>query len=222
MKYTLHALLAGSVLAFSGYITAASLNLNFPNCASYSVSGTPPNQSLECNGSVTPTPPPTPVPVPPPAPTYPACAGFDNTKYYEMTFPANGMGNIRKYTYNAVFANAGPGWGANDAVIVKFTALPNEPVFTVGYSFTTTMLYRTAVLSEKPCVFTQSADALWFGEASSATLRFSTTVPPYGDAMKLTGGKVYYLNLMNQAQGVQTCTPGSGCDASLYAGNPSP
>ncbi len=44
------------------------------------------------------------------------------TKVIDAMFPANGGASTRLYTYNNIFSSGGPGWGARDAIVVRFTA----------------------------------------------------------------------------------------------------
>jgi hypothetical protein len=151
-----------------------------------------------------------------------SCSGFNNTKVIDATFPSNGGATTRLYTYNGIFSNgAGAGWGARDAVVLRFTApATGDQYMSVALAATGGMVTRTMNLSSNACDFSQSAGSIYYIESGSLSLDFSSGSSPYVRYV-LNPGQTYYLNMANLGGGNFSC-PDSTCDAVILLQNPNP
>lgn len=158
---------------------------------------------------------------PPTQPSGPLkCGGFESTKVMDLTFPANGGATTWYRTYNSVFSQGSPGWGANDAVVLRFTAPSGgDQLLRVRLASEGLLVTRTVALSTQPCEFKMSGTTIFVEEVNDFVVSMQSGSVG-GQAIKLNPGQVYYINMANIAGGNNTC-PGQ-CDASISAQNPKP
>jgi hypothetical protein len=172
---------------------------------------------------------------PPPVGTNIGSCGnnFSATKIIDATVPPNG--SLIKYHTDVTGTyrnNAPAGFGANEAIVIQFTAPPSEQFFTIGMVETGAQgtgapSIRTMTLSTKPCDFTipQGPDARWASEDSGFYLKLSAlpggTPSPYART-SLIGGGTYYLNIKNSAFGGTAGCTSSRCDVIVTFSNSSP
>jgi hypothetical protein len=150
-----------------------------------------------------------------------SCDGFSATKVIDAVFPANGGATVRLYTYANIFPSGGPGWGAQDAIVLRFTApAAGDLYLSFALAAIEGSIPRTMNLSTNACEFTRTASSIYYLEAGSLALAFSSGPSPYV-RYTLTPGQTYYLNLANLEAGNWSC-PESPCDAVILLQNPNP
>jgi hypothetical protein len=159
-------------------------------------------------------------PAPPPAGAI-SCSGFNGTKVIDATLPDNGKATARIYTYDNIFSSGGSGWGAREAIVLRFTAPPaGDQYMSIALTATGGSVRRTMTLSSEACDFTRSAKSVYYVESNSLNLDFSSGPSPYVRTV-LNPGQTYYLNLANLDSGTPSC-PDSTCDAVILLQNPNP
>lgn len=152
----------------------------------------------------------------PPAPSGPiTCAGYTQTKILDATFPATG-GALYDTSLN-IFTGTVGGWGAHDAVVVRFTAPAAPATLSIGLAPLDSGM-RTVVLSTYPCDFAVGATTLAMVEAPQPALRLTTSVAPVLP-LQLQPGRVYYLNMAHKRGGVFAC-PSAVCNSVLSLQRP--
>ena len=127
-----------------------------------------------------------------------SCSGFNSTKVIDAVFPANGGASTRLYTYNNIFSSGGPGWGARDAIVVRFTApAAGDAYMSIAMTATGGMTTRTMNLSSNSCEFTKVAgSSAYYLESNSLSMAFSSGPSQYVRYV-LNKGQTYYLNMAN-------------------------
>jgi hypothetical protein len=157
-----------------------------------------------------------------------ACAGFTNTKVIDATFPANGSGSNRYYYTSSsnVFNNATSGFGANDAVVVRFTtpatdAYMNLSMYETGAGTTGQPSYRTITLSRQACDFQvpRSANALYAVNSTGFSVNISVATGT--QRYNLQPNTTYYVNVNNYVGSDLACMA-SRCDVFFLLTNPTP
>jgi hypothetical protein len=160
-----------------------------------------------------------------------ACSGFTSTKVIDAAVPANGGLQFRYFTTDGkVFSNgAAAGFGAGDAIVVRFKAPAEDPFFNIsmyetGTGETGAQAYRTMVLSTKSCDFgvPKSADAVWSLEDTGFSQAHASGRTSEWAPYILTPGVTYYLNVKNYAFGNTPTCSASRCDVFFVFSNPSP
>ncbi len=155
---------------------------------------------------------------------------FSATKVIDATFPAAGAVANRYFVTTAgIFSNGAPiGFYANDAVVVRFTApAVDSSLSLIMYgtnSSTGPATLRTATLSTAACDFAvpASREALYADNLSQTiTLSMRTDGQNSYGYENLVAGRVYYVNVKNSSNGINTCTNSTGrCDVYFSFTNP--
>jgi len=155
------------------------------------------------------------------------------TKVLDAVVPTATAGNNRYFTsVSGVFSNGtSAGFGANDTLVVRFTAPVTDQYFTIsmyetGAGVTSQVAFRTMTLSTKPCDFAvpKSTDAVYASENTRLSMTLSSGgASPYA-RLNVTPGGTYYINVKNYAFGnVEQCTNSGGkCEVFFTFANPSP
>ena len=171
-------------------------------------------------------------PPPPPAGTL-SCPGFASTKVIDAPIPAPGT-SVRYFTSSStVFGSGGTsksaGFGAQDAVIFRFTMPVDDPSLNLswnetGASGTGQASVRTAVLSTEPCDWTYPTNKGLYANNFSmqGAIKLASRAVDRSRNILLNGGKVYYLNISNFQNGVNVCANGANgtCDIFFTFDNP--
>jgi hypothetical protein len=159
-------------------------------------------------------------PTPPPAGAI-SCSGFNSTKVIDATLPGNGSATTRLYTYDGIFSYGGAGWGARDAIVLRFTApSAGDQYMSIAMTATGGSVRRTMSLSPDACDFSKSSKNVYYVESNSLNLDFSSGPSVYVRTV-LNPGQTYYLNMANLDNGTPSC-PDSTCDAVILLQNPNP
>ena len=152
-----------------------------------------------------------------------ACAGL-SYKVIDAAVPVGGgANNVYRTTSSGVFSNGSSGFGANDIVVVRFTAPAGDGYFNIGMNEMGGTLgvaaYRTVSISKDACDFAlpRSASSLWTSDdVMSFSLNLSTTG---SQRTNLEPGLTYYLNIKNYQSGAPTCSS-SQCNVFFTFANP--
>jgi hypothetical protein len=141
-----------------------------------------------------------------------SCSGFNKTLVIDVAWASTTAAT--RYTTQQY-----GGFGANDALVVRFTPPPGSASFSAGslsgaeYSGPTTT--RTGKISTSPCDFSTATQFTLYNAFSAST--FNMPVQVSGTQLAWTmltaPGTTYYLNIKNtDKKGVATCAAGKYCD----------
>lgn len=157
----------------------------------------------------------------------PACTGYANTKVIDASFPANGSGSNRYYyTSQNVFTNATSGFGANDAIVVRFTTPASESYMNVsmyetGSGSTGQPSYRTITMSREACDFQVPRSGNAFYAVNSTGFSVNISVATGTQRYNLQPNTTYYVNVNNYVGSDLACMA-SRCDVFFLLTNPTP
>jgi hypothetical protein len=151
-----------------------------------------------------------------------SCPGFANTKVIDAPIPTPGTAP-RYFTNSAVFGTGGTsksaGFGAQDAVIFRFTMPVNDSSLSLSWTETGSgstgqASMRTAVLSTQPCDW--STTAVYSKVAMQGAIKLSSVPPKTRSNVLVNGGQVYYLNVNNLYNGQNACVDGVNGTCDLF------
>jgi hypothetical protein len=161
---------------------------------------------------------------PPPVGQVLSCPGFANTKVIDAPIPPAGT-VVRYFTYSSVFGSGGTttsaGFGAQDAVILRFTMPVGEPTLNLSWTETGTgstgqASPRTAVLSTAPCDWS-GANAVYFNNVGQqGSVKLASVAVSRSRNLLVTGGQLYYLSLSNFQNGQNVCVDGPNGTCNLF------
>jgi hypothetical protein len=153
-----------------------------------------------------------------------SCPGFANTKVIDAPIPAPGTA-VRYFTYSSVFGLGGTstsaGFGAQDAVILRFTMPANEPTLNLSWTETGSgstgqASVRTAALSTTPCDWS-GTNAVYFNKFGlQGSVKLASVAVSRSRNLLVTGGQVYYLSLSNFQDGQNVCVDGPNGTCNLF------
>lgn len=179
-----------------------------------------------------PSPSPSPVATPAPGQLFSgSCPGFAQTKVINAHFPAAG-GSLRYFTNHTTYMAepnaAQSGFGAQDALILQFTAPSADNLFSLSMTETGEGVngqesFHTITLSTRPCDFSVPAgpEGLFALENAAFSLSMSSGgVSARSVRVNLNPGQIYYVNVSNFAFGGQQSCPADYCNVFFTLANP--